>query len=258
MMLTHNYSLSSVIHSLIPINYFVWLYCTVYLLSPWINLVVKNTTRKGMELLLLFMFALFSIYPTIVDIYSGISGTVINGISTISSTDSGAGYTLVHFIFMYCIGAYIGKYDYKFKQHLNILGYILSVVGTFFLIHYTFNSIYYCNTAVILSVFFKNLKIKEMKMLKMLADVTFPVFIIHSNLYELWEKMNIAAFLSGNIVNIIGGSIWAISVMYLVSVITALCGKEITKPAKSLLKKLYKKTTILCNTRGTMNVKWFS
>ena len=47
------FSLGIYIRSLIPINYFAWLYSVVYLLSPWINIMIKNVTKKHMQVLLI-------------------------------------------------------------------------------------------------------------------------------------------------------------------------------------------------------------
>ena len=240
------FSLGIYIWSLIPINYFAWLYSVVYLLSPWINIMIKNVTKKHMQVLLILMLILFSVYPSIVDIYCGISGTVINGISTVSSTDSGSGYTLVNFIMMYCIGAYIQKYKCMIGHKKSMLGFVFCSICTFFLIHYTFNAIYYNNIAVVLSsvflvLLFCEIKIKENIIVLTLSGLTFQVFVIHCCMYEIWEKkMGIKSILSGNIAAVIGGSFLAVIVMYGFSVGVALVGRFISKPATYVLGKFVK------------------
>jgi len=239
------FSLGIYIRSLIPINYFAWLYSVVYLLSPWINIMIKNVTKKHMQVLLILMLILFSVYPSIVDIYCGISGTVINGISTVSSTDSGSGYTLVNFIMMYCIGAYIQKYKCMIGHKKSMLGFVFCSICTFFLIHYTFNAIYYNNIAVVLSsvflvLLFCEIKIKENIIVLTLSGLTFQVFVIHCCMYEIWEKMDIKSILSGNIAAVIGGSFLAVIVMYGFSVGVALVGRFISKPATYVLGKFVK------------------
>ena len=109
------------------------------------------------------MFGLFSVYPSVVDLYSGMTGTTINGISTISASDSEAGYTFVNFAFMYCIGVYIRKYDLNIKKYKCILGYIISSGAIYAIIHLTMNGLYYSNPLVILSAFFCFLCLRKVK-----------------------------------------------------------------------------------------------
>ena len=47
--LTHSVTIGGIVRSLIPINYFVWLYCGVYVISPWINKMINNLRKKDFE-----------------------------------------------------------------------------------------------------------------------------------------------------------------------------------------------------------------
>ena len=51
-------TIKSILSSLVPANYFVILYITVYLLSPYLNLLYERITKKFIVLL----FILFSLY----------------------------------------------------------------------------------------------------------------------------------------------------------------------------------------------------
>ena len=189
MAIRNTWSLEKYVKSMIPINYFVWLYIAVYLISPFINIIFRNINKRNAKRMLIISGILFSVYPTFVDIYSGITGTVIQGINTISATDSGAGYTLVNFIFMYCIGAYIRLYNPKIKKRMKLVGYFISVMVIFTMSHYTMNSIFYCNTAVIveavfLFMIFQNLKIPNTKVITKFSGLTFYIYIIHVGLYD--------------------------------------------------------------------------
>lgn len=50
--LNSDFSCSVLIRTALPINYFIWLYCTVYMLSPWINLCLDQLNKKQFLLLL--------------------------------------------------------------------------------------------------------------------------------------------------------------------------------------------------------------
>ena len=243
MLYTGTFSIETYIRSLIPINYFVWLYCVVYLLSPWFNVIFENVERKKLELLLVLMFLLFSVYPSIVDTYTGIRGTVINGISTVSSSDNGAGYTLVNFIFMYCLGAYLRKYGLRISRVKKMIRYVICVLCTYMLMHLTMSAINYDNVFVVLSAvflvsLFEELPLKEHKAVTMLSGLTFQVFIIHCSMYGIWEHMDIETFLSGSVFRVIFITVAAIAVMYGCSTMVALCGKMLVSPFVSMMKKM--------------------
>lgn len=184
MIVNGNYLLKNYIHSFIPINYFVWLYTVIYLLSPWINIIFNTLDKKKIRLLLCVCILLFVIYPTVIDIFTGITGTTINEISTISATDSGAGYTLVNFFVMYLIGAYLRNYKMNFSPIIFVEGYIIGVLLTMITLHFTMNGTYYNNifvviSAVFLVLFFQSIRLPKMTVVTTLASLAFPIFIIH-------------------------------------------------------------------------------
>lgn len=242
-MAVHNtWSLEKYVKSLIPINYFVWLYIAVYLISPWINIIFRNINKRNAERMLTVSGILFSVYPTLVDTYSGITGTVIQGISTISATDSGAGYTLVNFIFMYCIGAYIRLHNLQIGKRMKLVGYFVSVIVIFAMSHYTMNSIFYCNTAVIveaifLFMIFRDLKIPNTKVITKFSGLTFSIYIIHAGLYDLWKWLDVGKILTGNWFSVIFCFIFSVSIMYICSASIAICGKWISYPVVYIIEE---------------------
>ena len=240
MIVNGNYSLKNYIHSLLPINYFVWLYVVVYLLSPWINIIFNTLDEKKIRLLLCICLLLFVIYPTVIDTFSGITGTTINEISTISATDSGAGYTLVNFLVMYLIGAYLRNYKMNFSPIICGGGYIIGVLLTMITLHLTMNGMYYNNIFVVISaiflvLFFQSIRLPEMTVVTTLASLTFPIFIIHPCLYGIWNKFNLEKWLSGNFFCVLGIYLVANILMYAVSAGIALIGRAIASPAVKLI-----------------------
>lgn len=242
MLLSKSFSLRTLVHCVFPTNYFLWLYCALYLISPWINVVLQKITKQQYQLLLLLMFALFSVWPTIVDLFCGIRGTVIHGVSTVSLTNNGAGYTLVNFVFMYVIGGYIRRFAPKISRLKSFAGYLGCVTAIFILMHFTMAAINYDNvfvtlSAVFLFLFFQTCKFPNGKIIQLLSGITFQVFVIHTHLYVIFEKMNVRQLLSGNLFLAVGGSILAVFAMYVCSAGIALAGQAIFRPLVSLFKK---------------------
>ena len=93
----------SVIISLLPINYFAVFYVTLYLISPFLNSFLLNMSQKNLKNLGIWLFVLFSIYPTCLDIVQKHIGTDLSGLYTVGD----GGYTIVNFFLCYYIGAFL-------------------------------------------------------------------------------------------------------------------------------------------------------
>ena len=80
-------------------NFSYWylnVYIVLYLISPYLNVFVNNTSKKKYGILLIILFIFCSI----------ITRTTMQ--EFIANED---GYSLIHFIFMYLVGGYLRKYD---------------------------------------------------------------------------------------------------------------------------------------------------
>lgn len=93
-------------------NYFVTLYIILYFLSPIINMIFQKIDKDSYLRLLTFLFLVFSIYPTVMDVLREISGNELYGTSPIGRWGSQHGYTIVNFIVLYIIGAYVGRFGF--------------------------------------------------------------------------------------------------------------------------------------------------
>lgn len=100
-------------------NYwFIEFYVLIYLFSPYFNLLIEKMTQKQFRKLLLLGFATFSILPMI-------SGDLIT---------SNGGYTVLQFVMMYFLGAYLGKY--KVTENFHFKYYSKPKLQTIFFISY--------------------------------------------------------------------------------------------------------------------------
>lgn len=100
-------SAKAVMSSMIPANYFVVLYAVVYIISPYINLLLETLTRKQLDVFVGILMILFAVCPTFVDVLSVITDREWQGLSTIGMYGRQRGYTIVNFALMYIIGAYL-------------------------------------------------------------------------------------------------------------------------------------------------------
>lgn len=89
---------------------FYWffdVYILLYCLSPFLNDYLNKISQKEFKKLLLVLFLLFSILPT------------LTGLKFFQNT----GYTLYSFVFLYFVGVYLRKYplknSYLFKKMKN-------------------------------------------------------------------------------------------------------------------------------------------
>ena len=183
-------TIKSLISSLVPANYFVVLYITVYLLSPYLNLLYERITKNFVVLI----FALFSVYPTIVEVFSQITGGDWLGLSTIGMYGSQWGYQIVNFIMMYFFGMYIRKNieqlkNIKLRKLIFALGGIVLLITVWAcvseMIGYNRNMAWiYCNPLVVIEasvifMIFEKIDMGKVKWINQFSAACFTVFLTH-------------------------------------------------------------------------------
>lgn len=151
----HSFEWGLFLTALVPRMYFIVLYSVVYLVSPYINLVIKQLSNKGILRLLLILFLLLSVEPWLVDILEKTTKTTWRGLSMIAFSGADGGQTLVHFMFMYIIGACLNKFeisDYKVKIKWWWVYVATTIIILFSYITKWFGSPYYSPFVVLQSV----------------------------------------------------------------------------------------------------------
>ena len=87
--------------------WFINMYIFLYLLSPFINKLLRNLSLKEHKQLIIVLFIMLSILPHL----------------ALHTTLTNTGYTISNFVMLYIIGAYFGKYklkdNYHFKNYSN-------------------------------------------------------------------------------------------------------------------------------------------
>lgn len=191
-------SVKTIVLHLIPANYFVILYVCVFILSPFINKLLNNLTKKQLKIFVILLLCMFSIEPTIVDIMSELKGSVFVGLSFVGMYGSQWGYSLVNFILMYIIGAYIRKNidnikSVSYGKLLACLGFCVIIMTVWSRIndrvgYLTEKTAWeYCNPLVIFAaclvfICFYKMDIKYNKVINKLAKASFTVYLLHNRI----------------------------------------------------------------------------
>lgn len=188
--------------------WFVTVYVILYILSPYINILLENLSKEQFRNFLISILFIFSFVPTLfnfssfMDIYGG--GT---GISW--------------FICLYCVGAYVRMYKNDFtKKNIYLLLFAFFTLISFFIgiipfftenlqIHHLFvvASQYYMNYCTIfvflqslfLFLWFLNIKpkisFKVKKICSALSTISLGVYLLHENEFIrewLWESVDLS------------------------------------------------------------------
>jgi len=206
-----SFSIKTVITTFIPSNYFVILYCCVFLISPFINILVEKLSMKSFRTQVLLLMILFSAVPTIVDVLGEARGNQFIGLSTVGMYGSQWGYTIVNFILMYLIGAYLRKGQSRIIEWKSWKLIICLIVDVLVLVlwarindktgFFTERSSWeYCNPliifeAVIIYVLFSRINIGVNKVINHLAEGVFTVFLLHQ---VFIPHLQIEKFVRGN------------------------------------------------------------
>ena len=237
------FSLVSLLYSVIPVNYYVILYVALYVVSPYINMVLHRLDRKQLNRLMILAVAVFSVYPTVVDVLEAAVGQQIAGLSTIGLEGSQAGYTIVNFVVVYIVGAWLRLADVNIKKRwlwLGLLGCVALL--TVWSCWNTRTAWAYCNPLVILEavcllLLFAKIDLRS-KVINGLAASAFTCFLLHSALLSFFgieQAVNRAAPL------MLGHMALTAVVIYLVCWCVYVCYHWCSKPVVRLADKLFER-----------------
>lgn len=207
------FSVKSAVASLIPANYFVILYCVVFLLSPFINTMIENLSEKDFRVMVVLSVVLFSVIATIVDVLGELRGKQFTGLSTIGMYGSQWGYSAVNFFLMYLIGAYLKKGHGELIELHNRKLIVALIVEIVLLVvwarvndkvgFFTERTAWeYCNPliiveSVIIFILFSRINLGINKVINYLAEGVFTVFLLHQMFIA---HLQIEKFVTGNTV----------------------------------------------------------
>lgn len=214
---TEDFNIVSLLHRFIPLSWYTAVYCGLYLLSPYLNRIIKDQTRAQFRVMLLIFFFVFSLWPSGVEFLSKVLDFSPNSLSPISASGSGDGYTLVNFILMYYIGAYCRLHEDKStsakKVRVGLIVYFAcALLNTVYANFFLGRATSYCNPLVVIQtvaifVVFQNIRIRS-KAINTIASCSFGVYLMHSFFFPYCQ-----------IEKHITGNLWMIPIHAIVSAI---------------------------------------
>lgn len=249
------FTVSSLVFSLFPIFFNQYWFVTIYLillvLSPYINVMIEHISKKHYLNLILILFFIDSIWQSIY---------IIENIGV------HYGLSLVHFLFLYLVSAYIGKYGFVMKDFSKVVylagftlfvfitaasSYILSgSIGRLF----SYNSPLVVLSAYCLFLFFKKLSFQS-NLINKVSTYTFGVYLVHEHFLLrpiIWEDIGIIEqVLNGSeslfAVKLIVFSVFVFAVCWLLSyVLTTIFNRTLNCFGNNLKsKKLQRKSSAL-------------
>lgn len=172
--------------------WFMLPYLCVYILSPFINKLIKSISKKQ----------LISLIGILTVMFSGI-GFFVSGSELMGN--------LQWFVLMYLIGAYIRLYDFKkFSKKaikwFSVIGYVVFIIvacGITYMSQYnsslfrivskisSMNFIIVLVEAILIFMVFKNLEIKNNKFINILGKSSIGVYLFHDSIFrsEFWKEI---------------------------------------------------------------------
>lgn len=220
-LLSHEWSISKLLAALLPVNYYVVLYLSLMLLSPFLNKLIASLGTGAFRCLMLLLLGLFSVAATGVDLLKSIIGVPLAGLSPVGLDGSSGGYTFIHFLVMYCLGAWLKQGDLKSRPGAPLLGALLAVnVAALYLWRVVFpdTAWMYCNPLVIsesciVFLLFSRLSFHS-KLINTLAPASFTCYLIHG---ALVARLPFEAVAAQNPIILLGILVLVLVSVYLLS-----------------------------------------
>ena len=215
----HDYSAQRMLTSLNPSNYYAWLYSTVFLLAPFLNIIMEKLDKK-LDLFIVVILIFFSVIPTIIDYMGVVLNIEVGGMSTISNNGNGRGFTLVNFVLCYYVGGYLARKDVTGNGNAFLIYIVSSLLIFFGMFFNRSHALDYCNIFVIIQaaaflLMFRNLNIKKHELINVLAKSVWGVFILHGCLMSVYSK-------HVNFENLVTGDLLPLILHFLVCIIAIL------------------------------------
>ncbi len=220
--------------AMIPNNYFVTLYAVLYLISPYLNRLLDGLSDRRFGVFVVLLLAVFSLWPTLLDLSAKLSGDVYNGLSPVNAFGSQRGYTIVNFALMYTMGAYIRRNEERLLRlsawiaPLVLFGCVLVLTAWAFVD--TASAWGYCNPLVILCACAALVTFARwnfyVKFINHLAAGAFTCFLFHD---ALVLRLHVQAAVSRNVLLMLLHVAVSVGIIYIVGYLVYVLWHLITK-----------------------------
>lgn len=204
------FSIVSFVSSIFPKNYYVSLYITLYFISPYLNVVIKNLDKNHLRKLIFVLLTLFSIWSTSINAIIEFLDLNWIGCFSVFIDGTGRGFSIVNFIMLYIIGAYLQLYheEIKFTKNCLLIALLMTFITTIIRLFLpnivdsvlNYDSIFIIIQSITFFCIFLNLKIKNNKIINCIAKRVFGMFLLHySIIKELSKLLNMELWLKSGL-----------------------------------------------------------
>ncbi|SCY11815.1 Surface polysaccharide O-acyltransferase, integral membrane enzyme [Lachnospiraceae bacterium XBB2008] len=195
LLITHDFSVRVFCGYVIPNNWFVCLFVTLLLISPFIQKIPAGV-----------LIILFSVVPTAVSFANDLGGVNLNGLSTVTWQGDMNGFNIGLFICCYCIGYALRvhrNYWDRFSPWFYLVMYILGAALSAALSRLTesawnYSCVTVVFTAVMLTLFFTRISIKSEtagRIISAVSGCSLGIFVWHTMplmFIGLWSRFDIS------------------------------------------------------------------
>lgn len=248
------FSIHTFVSEVLPSNYYVILYLVLYVISPYINIIFDRLEKRQRRKFVLTAFFIFSVFSFMVDIIETVSRTQTGGLSPVGMLGSQYGYTIVNFVLMYLIGAYIRYEGVSLSIKKTIPGILLCLTVMYFTTNiettYALNRItwnYNNPIVILLSVLiflsFKDLRINS-RVVNELAKGAFTCYIFHGDFMLLFGIPGVGAATSSHVLVMLAHQLLVAASFYMLSYVIYKIYTLFTKPLLRLIAPLCNKVDL--------------
>jgi hypothetical protein len=215
----------------VPASYYPILFVVLYIISPYINIVLTSLSRIALRNFIVIVFILFSVWPTIVDVSQELFDYQWFGLSSIGAWGNQQGFNIVNFVLLYCVGAWLRLNEVSIPALKKNTIWIIVVIGLIFIWSLVCSHLskqgmrsswVYHNPLVIiysilLFILFKRLHFTN-RFINYLAKSVLLCFLIHSGVIANMD-IGISRVCNGNIFLMLSHYLTFSIVMMVVSII---------------------------------------
>lgn len=251
------FGLYALLGSLIPNNWFIVLFCVMYVISGYINCIFEKLEKKQLEQFVLISMSIFVLYPTILETGADkfLGTTELAGFGTVTMFGSSGGYTIVNFMLLYLAGGYLKKYwvipkgKKEKRKYVRLFGsfFICSVLLDFFMSFFSatytsYSNVFVVAEAVTLFMAFLHMDIKHNTVINHMAKSAFGVYLLHTCslfIVNFWGAFNFQKYCNSEFYILLLHLLISVFSMYFICMIIDMLCRLLLSWIERLLVKVY-------------------
>jgi len=228
---TGEFSVRTLIGSVIPSNWFVCMFVGVLLLCPYIDRLLNGLEKSQLNKLAGLISVLFVIVPTVTELGTDLTGADLTGLSTITFQGDIEGFTIVSMLYCYIIGYTIKKQNAlrsRIAVYVSIAIYFAAALFSAFLSYkseavWSYSNIFTVLEAVSLLIIFMNVSLKgEMagRVFSQIGACGLGIFVWHTSplmIYGFWVYFNIPVISNYDLGGYLANLFLSVMAMFFVS-----------------------------------------